>query len=254
MEVASHKVDKKKQKDALLSLSEGEYLHELDVLDADIDHVFETFYVLEEMNQLSKDNEPVFAVLNKNAVFWTTQARCLQTSLFIGLARIFDSDPNTHSIHRVVSLTLAHPGFFSKDSLYKRRMQLANNVKPAWLDGFIQQTWSPKDASELRYLKKALRPHAKIYDDIYHPIRNTFYGHRSRGISETIKLFERTNRTELENILDFLRDLIFEIRNLYNNGSQPVLGQKTFDKSKEAIRKEVQDVLLTLASLVELEN
>jgi len=236
------------------NMTESEYWHELDVLDADIDHVFETFHVLEGINQLSKDNEAVFAILNKNALFWNTQARSLQTALFIGLARIFDSDPNAHSIHRAVSLTLAHPEFFSKDSLYKRRMQLANNVKPEWLDGFVQQTWSPKDASELRYLKKALKPHAKIYDEIYHPIRNKFYGHRAREISETIRLFEKTNRIELKNILDFLRDLIFQIRNLYSNGCQPVLGQNTFDKSKEAIRKEVQDVLLTLASSVELES
>jgi len=234
-------------------MTETEYLHELDVLDTEVDHAYETFHVLEEINQLSKDNEAVFSVLNANAVFWNTQARGLQTSLFVGLARIFDSDLKAHSIHRVVNLTLGHPEFFSKDSLYKRKMQLANNVEPEWLNERVQEAWSPKDASELRYLKKALTPQTKIHDSVYRPIRNNFYGHRTRGISETIKLFDKTNRIELENMLDFLRDLIFAIRNLYNNGIQPVLGSISFDKSKAAIRKEAQNVLLALTS-IELET
>ncbi len=235
-------------------MTEEEYLHELEVLDTQIDHVFEAFHVFEELNQLGKDNEAVFAVLNENALFWNTQTRCLQTSLFIDLARIFDSHSNTYSIHRVVSMTLAHPEFFSKESLSKRKIRLANNAKPEWLDGFIQSAWSPKDASELRYIKNALKPYIKLYDSVYHPIRGKFYGHRERGIYETIKLFEKTNRIELGSIVDFLHDLILGLRNLYDNGIQPALGQNTFDKSKAAIRKEVHNVLLTLASSVELEN
>lgn len=229
-------------------MTEEEYSNELQSVSTEIDHAFESHHVFEEINRLGKDDRRIYAILNRNALFWNTQVICLQTSLFIGMARIFDSTSDAHSIHRLVNLTLAHPEFFSKDSLYSRRLRAANDVKPDWLDDLVQGAWIPQNSSELRYIKKALKPYTQIYNDVYRPIRNNVYGHRLGRVEETIKLFERTNRTEIGSILDFLRELIFIIFQLFHNGNKREFGSASFGTDKDEIRKEVQNVLLALAS------
>ena len=87
------------------------------------------------------------------------------------LWRIFDSAGKAHSIHKAVNATLGHIEFFSAASLALRK--IAGGPKPDWLDTYIANAWVPGGAKDLRHLEKALRPHTKLFYEVYAPIRHS---------------------------------------------------------------------------------
>lgn len=62
-------------------------------------------------------------------------------------------------------------------------------------------------------------------------------------------LFPSTNRDELGRTIDFLKDLVGVIGNLYVNGCEPVLGKCDFTRDKNRVRASVEEVLRKLARL-----
>jgi hypothetical protein len=57
---------------------------------------------------LAVHDKAVLRSLNKDALFWQTQMHCLQTSLFLTVSRIFDTEGNAHTIHTLVNATLSN--------------------------------------------------------------------------------------------------------------------------------------------------
>ncbi|MGC2742833.1 MAG: hypothetical protein WA672_06575 [Candidatus Angelobacter sp.] len=227
-------------------MSESEFWNDLQYLTVEVEDAKAIYYTYNEINSLAAQKKAVLNAFNRDALFWNVQALCLQTSLFIILSRIFDENENTLSIHRIVNATLGHPEFFSKKALTHRKHP--SGPKPEWLDEFISDAWAPRDASELRYIKKALKPHTKRFVEIYRPIRHAYFGHRIIGTQEPIPaLFALTNKAELAQMLDFLHELVDAITNLYQNGVPPEIGVRKFEYHNGKIKNSTRSVINKIA-------
>jgi AbiU2 len=217
-----------------LGITEQEYWGHLQSVSAEVDDMFAVFHTYEEIIRLGSE-AAVFRAFNANAMFWNVQKVSLQTTIFVALNRLFETDPNALSIHRLLNETLAHPEFFSKDALRKRKIDL--KLAPEYLDALIDGAWAPVDASELRYLKKELKPHSRKFTEIYQPIRHTYYAHRLLQTDKPVaELFSLTNRNELGQILNFLHELVEGIWHLYQNGVKPKFGRQRVAHDSNATR------------------
>lgn len=232
-------------------LTESEYWQEVQFLSTEVEGALTIYLIYEEINHLSVQNRSIFEVLNRDALFWNTLAYSLQTSLFIILGRIFDSSPDSRSIDKLLSETLGHLHFFSKEALTARKMGSAG--KPEWLESFVASAWFPNGPADLRFLKKRLVPYRKKFENVYRPIRHSIFAHRLLTQNQGITLFAATNRGEVGQILDFLHDLMFNLENLYLNGCKPQLGARAdyHQHYKQIVRAGVEKMLLRLATAPE---
>jgi len=175
-------------------LTDAQYLKELQNASDEVLGAITVFHTYEGINQLGLKDEEVYQALNSDAEFWNVIIHSLQTTLFIALARIFDTYTNAHSIHSFVNITLGHYQLFSRKALKARKIAMNGGVEPEWLQEFLKGTWEPNSAADLRSLKKALAPYTKKFEDVYRPIRHKFIAHRLTNIDEVMELFQRTNR------------------------------------------------------------
>lgn len=227
-------------------LTEAEYRGDVELLHAEIDHAIAIFHTREEINRLAAEDQGIRRILDADADFWNVQAHSLQESLFIRLGRILDTDPDAHSIHRIVRTTLGHPEFFSTNALAARKM--AGGPKPAWLDGYIAKAWPPSNANELRPLKQRLAEFNRRWEKAYKPIRHQYYAHRVVSSPQAFELFAETNRDEIGAILDFLHDLVDRIQDLYLNGIKPELDRQSYKEYNKSVRSKAERVLRKLAA------
>lgn len=228
------------------AMTESEYWEHVQSVSMEVEDALTVFHTYEEIHKLSLQNDAVFRAFNSNALLWKVQAHSLMTTLFVTLSRIFDRNPNTLSIHRLLNETLQHLQFFSKDALRKRKNDL--KIGPEYLDALIDEAWAPADASELRYLKKTLAPHVRKFQEIYLPIRHVYYAHRV--LDEPVgQLFSLTNRNELGKVLNFLHEMADGITHLYLNGMKPEFGNRDFTRYNEKIRASVREVVIKVTGL-----
>ncbi|MGD0369539.1 MAG: hypothetical protein ABSA94_18970, partial [Acidobacteriaceae bacterium] len=100
--------------------------------------------------------------------------------------------------------------------------------------------------ADLRFLKEAISRHLDRIEKFYSPIRDRHYAHRLIEI-DAHAMFERTNREELGETLDVLRQLVGGLRFFYDNGVKPrvdVRGTKALDLQRRSC---FRDVIRTLA-------
>ncbi len=226
-------------------LTPAEYWSEIQLVSTEIEDAVVIFCTYEEINRLAIRDEAILEALNKEALFWQAQMRCLQTSLFLTLSRIFDTTANAGTIHTAINASLRNIHLFSADALILRKTR--GGPKPNWLDSYMAQAWIPRSAKDLRHIKTALVPYTQRFEKVYRPIRNAMFAHRLiSDMQAGIQLFAETNRDEIGAILDFLHDLIDTILNLYLNGFEPVLGARDFSEYNQRVRDGVGRVLRSL--------
>jgi len=222
-----------------IELTEGEWVRELEHMDNELTRVLDVFNFLEELFQLSNESEVALGAFNTTPLFWHVFRDCLQESMFMGLGRLCDLSPDVVNMRRVLNGAMAHPEFFSAEALKQRVAErgltesLANHLRA--------NAWVPGDGAELKFLKDEVSCHLERIEKIYRPIRDSFYGHRLTGI-DALAMFERTNRTELGETLDMLRQLVAELRFFYDNGTKPrvdVRGTKALDLTSRRLFRDV---------------
>ena len=230
------------------AIKEQEFWAHVQSVSAEVDDALAVFHTYEEILRLGSEEDAVFRAFNANAMFWNVQKVSLQTTVFVALNRLFETDANALSIHRLLNEALAHPEFFSKDALRKRKIDL--KIEAKYLDALIDGAWAPAHASELRYLEKALKPHSRTFREIYQPIRHLYYAHRLLQTDKPVaELFSLTNRNELGQILDFLHQLVEGIWHLYQNGMKPELETQRFAKNDSEATRSAREVIHKLAGL-----
>jgi HEPN superfamily AbiU2-like protein len=230
------------------ALTEQKFWEHLQSVSAEVDDALAVFHTYDEILRLGSEDDTVFRAFNANAMFWNVQKLSLQTTIFVALNRLFETDANALSIHRLLNETLAHPEFFSKDALRRRKIDL--KIAPEYLDALIDGVWAPADASELRYLKKELKPHFQKFMEIYQPIRHYYYAHRLLQTDKPVaELFSLTNRNELRQILDFLHQLVRAICDLYQNGRKPEFPAQDIPENDSEATRSVREVINKVAGL-----
>jgi len=119
--------------------------------------------------------------------------------------------------------TTAHPELFSRPALRARKLSIPS---PPWdmnfLDKYIQNAWEPS-VQDLRAMKKALSPHKTKFDAIYRPIRNQIAHIILKDQTVIADLYSKTQKTDIDEILCFLHNLICAIKELAINAVRPNL-------------------------------
>lgn len=233
-------------------ITEAAYKKELDVVAEEIYEAIYIHHLMEEINRLAIKDPNILLAMNEQPLFWRAHRAASQAALFMCLGRIFDTNDTATSIHRLVRITRVNLQLFSKTTFRARR--IGNGPEPPWLDDFLQGIWEPQTADDLRFLKDALKPHVKLFESVYKPIRHSVYGHRLMSDDEAgITLFPQTNREAVGEILDFLHDLIESLNELYLNGTKPELG-RDFKEYNQRVHEDARNVMGRLAGHLDTEK
>lgn len=204
------------------SLTEKEFWRDYDIIRNDVNAAMVACYTHRTINHIAATDFEVLGRLNRTPDFWRIASFSLQSTLIIVLARILDNDHNVHSVYKVLNATTAHPEFFSRDALRARKLIPGTDPNPPYLDEYVQNAWVPT-VQDLRKLKRALAPHKTKFDAIYKPIRNQIAHIILKDEALVADLYCKTLKTDIDEILCFLHNLIRSIWHLAFNGTEPNL-------------------------------
>jgi hypothetical protein len=228
----------------ITELTEDEWVGELEHIDAQLTHLLDVFNFLEELFRLSNESEAALVTFNQTPLFWNVFRDCLQEAMFMGLGRLCDTSTDVIDVRRVLAGAMGHSEFFSIEALKQRCVR--RGLTESLASRLVESAWLPSSGADLKFLKKEIACHLRRIEGIYAPIRNSYYGHRLTGV-DARAMFEQTNRAELGEILDTLRQLVGGLRFLYDNGTKPsvnVRGTKALDLTP---RRFLRDVVKGLA-------
>lgn len=222
-------------------MKESEYWQSYTVLTNEVEDTLASYYTEKEINDYASTNAAAFIEMNANPHFWVVTTHALQTTFMITLGRIFDLDPRSHSIHKLLSETVAHPEYFSKTALARRKRAIAGS-EPTWLNEYLEEAWEPNVAG-LEKLRAALAPSQEKYDMAFKPIRHKLFAHQDIMDRASIQtLIGKGLITDLEKILYDVHDVLSCIAQLANNGEEPRPGLITYDY-EHRIRKQARMTL-----------
>ena len=220
-------------------LTEDGWVTELKHIDDQLTRVLDVFNFLEELIILSNESEAALNAFNTTPLFWNVFRDSLQESLFMGLSRLCDNSKDVINVTRVLKGVMGYPEFFSKEALQRRLAK--RGLTDSLANHLIEAAWFPESGADFKPLKTAVSLHLRRIEDIYVPIRGSYYGHRSIKV-DARELFDKTNRAELGETLDTLRQLVGGLQFLYDNGMKPrvdVRGTKALDLTSRGYVREV---------------
>jgi len=156
-------------------LNEDEWIRELEHIDDQLTHLFDVFNFLEELVRLSNESEAALVAFNTTPLFWHVFRDCLQESLFMGLGRLCDTARDVINVRRVLEGAMGHPEFFSAEAL--RRRVAKRGLTESLANHLIDGAWAPDGGADFRLLQKEVSCHVRRIEEIYLPIRGSYYGH-----------------------------------------------------------------------------
>jgi hypothetical protein len=158
--------------------------------------------------------------LNNTPTFWLSCSAALQSSAYISLGRIFD----TNSKYNVTALLDAMEGnldLFQREGLASRKRK-EGKMDPHWLPDYLESAHYPtiKDINHLRAMVERYRI---IYERAIKPARNKYLAHREKEEHAEVKaLFARGTVRELWRLTTFLHQLYEVLWEQLHNGRRPV--------------------------------
>ena len=201
---------------------EKTFSHELEVFRIEVDSAIQFFYARLSIHSFLVKNEKALRLVNETPLFWLTIAGALQTSFFISLGRIFDQETKTHNVYKLLKISQDNSDIFSKEALEARKRKESENANE-WIDDFMKNVYVPTD-SDFRRLKKLVSKYRQVYENGYQDIRHKVFAHKEKSEPDDVhKLFEKINTHEVQKMLVFLEHLYICLRELFNNGTKPVL-------------------------------
>jgi hypothetical protein len=221
--------------------TEDEFFAELERMHSEVAQCVLLFYQYIEIHNHAAANIEIFKALNRDAEFWNANLYALQQAMFISLGRIFDSSRDAHSIYKLLKAAQDNRKFFFKRALRARRMKWQGK-KPDYLDKFIAEAHVPTTV-ELRKLTKSLKGPGKKYREAFGDIRNLHVGHTIVKEKSSIQqMYGKVVLSDAHDVLFALTDVMFVLRQIWDNGKKPVLGTLNF-KSPERIATQTHAAL-----------
>jgi len=216
----------------------------LDEISGEIIVASQAFYAWKSIHNFASKDNTLHKAINSNALSWNIFLHSLQATFFISLGRIFNTNPQSCSIHFLFRYCKNNIKEFEKDSLKKRRIKEAGK-EPDYLSDFLKKAYEPTQ-SDFKSLKKEVTRVQNIYETHFRPVRHKIFAHKdSDHISDTSLLFAGTTIKDAENILETLHKVERVIWDLYTNGKQ-----MNFDywelKEEEYILKDTESLLKKL--------
>jgi hypothetical protein len=199
-----------------------DFASHLELFRTEAESALQFFYAWDAVHAVAAKDSKVARLLNQTPLFWNTSLGALQASTFVALGRLFDPDPNNHSVTRLLSAAHSNLDIFSKDSLANRKRSQSSNADD-WLPAYLKTVYIPT-SDDFRRLKRHVAHRRKIYEEKYRPLRHKVFAHRGASSkAEVADLYAKTNIRELQQLLVFLRRLHEALWQLYFNGHKPVL-------------------------------
>ena len=201
-----------------------------------------SFYTWKNIKDITVDEKKVRRALNRNPLSWTIILYSLQSTFFITIGRLFDTDGRSFSVHTFLRQCIENVDQFSKDALRKRRTKGSEADKPSWLDEFIEKSYQPNKEDFLK-LKGEVSKKQKRCNSIYKPIRNQIFAHKDiERIKCVDELFREVKIDEIQDLLYSLYQIKMIIRELLENGSLWNIGYFPFNE-EEFIMKDIAGLL-----------
>lgn len=198
-----------------MATPQQDFIRDLEVFRRDCESAAQYFYGYLAIHELARRNRKILALLNRHALFWNTVLGGLQTSALIALGRVFDQDPRTHNIGRLLALASSNLNIFSKSSLALR----LPSVDARALDRLYEPV-----AGDFRMLKRHVAKHRLLYERNVRDIRRKMLAHAEVvDPGEINALLSGTLVREIQQLIVFLVSLHATLRGLFQNGLKPVL-------------------------------
>lgn len=214
---------------------EERFARELENLRRESDAAAQFLYSWLAFHNYASGSRVARKALNRNALFWNTHLGALQTSLFMSLGRIFDKDPRSHSINRLLAEASENPKIFSRESLAARKRKQSPGAK--WVRDYVKGAYVPTK-NDFSRLARYVANKRKIYEKAYGPIRHKIFAHSSAVTTEKKdSLFSETQLGELQRLVLSLKAFHEAMWQLYFNGVKP-----TIKRSKYATSSMSRDV------------
>ena len=141
----------------------------------------------------------------------------IQANSLIAVGRIFDRDPRSHSIERLIKLAEKNATIFSKDAVRQRKTKdLAGSSH--LLDGYMENVRDPT-RSDFKWLQSFVNRRRKVYERCYKQIRDKWFAHKDR--TNIGGFVAQTNVQELGRLVTDLRNFHGVLWDWYRNGLKP---------------------------------
>lgn len=215
---------------------------------AEVDSASYSFHMWKSIHEATADAD-ILEAMNRNALSWRVVLHALQTTYFIALGRLFDPDPRSLSVHKLLRLASDHSEEFSRERLRERKLALGFDDLGE-LERYLAATYEPIPGDFDVLLPKA-DAMTLVFKEKYQPIRHKLLAHRDLAhLSSAAVLYQGTDVGEVEALLLFAYAIECYVRELLNNGRKYDLGYFT---CRDHERVEA-DVARLLDSLVRTED
>jgi DNA-binding ferritin-like protein len=199
---------------------------------AEIDTAAQAFFLWRAINRRASEDRGIYRGLNEQALSWNILTHSLQTTFFIVLGRLFDTDGDAFSVHAFLRSCIENVEQFSKDALRQRKLANSSGGEPEWLDEYINSAYVAVE-KDFQIMRSELSKRQKRYEKVYRPIRNMVVAHKDAATMDNVDaLFGKTNVAEIEELLCFLHQIQETVFQLLHNGRMTKLGDHPFTEEE----------------------
>lgn len=183
----------------VMSNKSTQFKDELEIFRTEGDSAVQFFYAWQTVDAVAGSEPSVHQALNRAPLFWNTCVGALQAACLVSIGRVFDPNPDNHSVTRLLNLAHANVAIFSKESLAARKQEL-DPTADTWLAEYLRDVYVPS-GDDFRKLKRQVAVRRRIYDENYRPIRHQLLAHRSASNDgDGSALFAKTNIREMQQL------------------------------------------------------
>ncbi len=212
---------------------EARFVKDLEIFRAEAQSGAQMLYALLSLQATLAEKKNLRDAVNENPLFWKTALAAMQTSFFITLGRVFDTN-SKHNLFALLKYAEEHSEIFSLDSLAARKRAQSANADE-WLQEYLAAAHVPIPEDFVR-LRRRAQHYDRIYRKSYKKIRNKIYAHKEATDSSKVQsLFAKTKVRELENIFVYLNKVHDCLWELLSNGREPKL--RSMPYSVNSIRR-----------------
>ena len=201
--------------------------------ESEVNAVCWSFYTWKNIKKIAANDEKTHHALNGNALSWTIILYSLQSTFFITIGRLFDTDKRSFSARTFLKECSENVDQFTKNALRERRIKGSEADKLAWYDEhIIEKSYQPNKEDFLK-LKGEVSKKQKQYNSIYKPIRHEIFAHKDiERIKYVDILFKKVKIDEIQDLLYSLYQIKMIIRELLENGIWEKIGYYPFNEEK----------------------
>lgn len=212
---------------------EAKFQRDLETFRAEAQSGAQHLYSFLTIHAILAERRDILDAVNENPLFWKTCLAAFQTSFFIILGRVFDTN-SRHNLFALLEYAEDHPEIFSLDALEARKRAASPNADE-WIDEYLATAHVPTHR-DFERLRKRAKHYERIYRKGYKRIRNKIYAHKELSDDASVQsLFSNTRVRELENTFVYLNKVHESLWQLFINEREPRLQPMPY--SVNSIRK-----------------